>query len=49
MLDFLEQSPLHKNTYVMLAGDNGPAVPKGVNSDAFARLVRSMGNRFSEL
>jgi hypothetical protein len=39
MLDFIEQSPLHKNTYSMLMGDNGPALPKGVRSDPFDKLV----------
>jgi hypothetical protein len=39
MLDFIEQSPLHKNTYIILMGDNGLAVPKGVRNDPFNKLV----------
>ncbi|KAF6262205.1 alkaline-phosphatase-like protein [Scenedesmus sp. NREL 46B-D3] len=40
LLQFLERSPLGRNTYVLLAGDNGPAVPKGVYEDPFSKLRR---------
>uniref|UniRef100_A0A383VC43 Sulfatase N-terminal domain-containing protein n=1 Tax=Tetradesmus obliquus TaxID=3088 RepID=A0A383VC43_TETOB len=40
LLDFVESSPLAKNTYIMMAGDNGPGLPRSVFDDNFNKLRR---------
>jgi hypothetical protein len=39
LLDFLDNSPLLRNTFIMMAGDNGPMLPRSVYN--FNKLVSS--------